>query len=239
MIITEPFLSLAIPIAILVLISSVARYIHLVFFERYFKLTFEGAPFWNLFYFSLWTGVIVLLFPIEITELVSQISFIGFLLLFVLLLVVFPAMYHIFRLQIGNPVWLAELFPGQGMLTLEERYIFAKIGDVVFQQSVAGAMLLTLLAQGLEYPVIVGIFLVLFTFAHLYLFRTSGFVWGMHYTAYAMLGGFAFPFLIIFVPGGIGYSIVLHMLFYVLSAIFFAKLPYPSKRIRKHLGAHI
>lgn len=239
MIIPEAFLAVALPILLLVLISSLARYLHLVYFEHYFKLTFESAPVWNLFYFALWSLVVFVFFPAEIHALFSQISFVGYLFLVVLLLIVFPAVYRSLRTNVGNPAWLAQLFPGQGMLTLEERYIFAKVGDVVFQQFIAGAMLLTLMAHGYEYPQVVIIFLALFTLAHVYLFRTAGFVWGVHYTAYAALSGFAFPFLIIFIPGGIGYAIVLHMLFYVLSAAFFAKLPYPNKAIRKHLGAHI
>ena len=234
-----PSSEIIIPIVLLVLISSVARTLHLMLFERYFKLTFEGAPIWNIFYFFVWIGVVFLLFPQELGVLFGQISLIGYLALFTLLLIVFPAIFRGLRTSVGDPAWLSELFPGQGMLTLEERYIFAKIGDVVFQQCLAGALLLVLLAQGYTYPQVVLVFFVLFTFAHLYLFRTAGFVWGLHYTAYAALAGFAFPFLIIYLPGGIAYAIILHMLFYVLSAAFFAKLPYPTKRIRKHLGAYV
>lgn len=226
-------------VVILILISVAARTIHFRYFEEYFKLTFEGAPFWNLFYFGVWALIVFWIFPNELSRLFGDVSFIGYLALVVLLLIIFPAVYRGLRLSVGNPEWLSTLFPGQGMLTLEERYIFAKIGDVVFQQFLAGALLLVLLAQGFTYPQTVIAFFVLFTLAHLYLFRTAGFVWGLHYTAYAALAGFAFPFLIVFIPGGIVYAIVLHMLFYVLTAAFFAKLPYPAKRIRKHLGTHI
>jgi hypothetical protein len=33
------------------------------------------------------------------------------------------------------------------------------------------------------------------------------------------------------VPAGIAYVLILHMLFYVISAAFFAKLPRPSKHV--------
>jgi hypothetical protein len=233
-----PDLSAAlIPIGLLVLISSAARIFHLQLFQRYFSLTFEDAPVWSLFYFSFWAAVVFFFFPQEISSLFAQVSFLGYLALFVLLMIVFPAVYKLLKSQIGSPEWLIKLYPGQGMLTLEERYIFAKIGDVIFQQFIAGALLLVLVAQGLEYQVITAIFLVLFTLAHIYIFVTAGLMWGMHFTAYAILGGFAFPYLIIFVPAGIAYSIVLHMLFYVLSAVFFAKLPYPHPTVRRHIEA--
>jgi hypothetical protein len=231
------FVPILFPVVFLVLISSLARTLHLQLFERYFKLTFEDAPVWSLFYFSFFTAVVVLFFPEEIRVLFSQVSFLGYLALFVLLLIVFPAVYKFLKSEIGSPEWLSKIYPGQGMLTLEERYIFAKIGDVIFQQSVVGALLLTLLNQGFEYQHITAIFLILFTLAHIYIFLSAGIIWGMHFTAYAVLGGFAFPYLIIFVPAGIVYSIVLHMLFYVLSAVFFAKLPYPHSTVRRHIGA--
>ena len=219
-------LQLAVPVLTLVAISSVARTVHHLLFQRYFKLTFANAPVWSLFYFGAWTTLAVLLF--EDALLFGAISFAGYLALILALLVLFPLIYRVLRERVGSPQWLATLFPGQGMLSLEERYIVAKVGDVVFQQCVAGALILTLAAQGVAYPAIVAVFIVLFALAHLYIFRTAGFFWGLHYTMYAALAGFAFPFLVLFVTGGIGYAIVLHMLFYVLSAAFFAKLPHPK-----------
>ncbi|MEX0919280.1 MAG: hypothetical protein WDZ64_00840 [Parcubacteria group bacterium] len=236
MLTTEILSTIALPLALLVLISSTARLIHLKLFERYFKLTFVDAPVWSLLYFTFWSCVVFLFFPLEIQALFAQVSLIGYLFLAVVLLVLFPTIYKLLKANVGNPEWLAKLYPEQGILSFEEAYIFAKIGDVIFQQFVAGAMILTLVAQGVEYPQITGIFVILFMFAHLYIFREAGLIWGMHYTAYATLGAFAIPFFIIFVPAGVVYAIVLHMLFYVLSAVFFAILPYPTKAVRRHIG---
>ncbi|MHB1163278.1 MAG: hypothetical protein ACYCZZ_01995 [Minisyncoccota bacterium] len=212
----------------LIIISAVARTIHFELFERYFKLTFADAPVWSLFYFSAWATLVAFLFPVQIQTLFADVSFLGYIGLTFMLIVVFPALYHAMRKKDGNPEWLLELYPGQGMLTLGERYIVAKIADVAFQQFIAGALILTLSAGGVSYPIIVGVFVALFTAAHLYIFRTGGLLWGLYYTTYAALSGFVFPFLILFVPGGIMYSILIHMLFYVLSGIFFAKLPRPN-----------
>lgn len=236
MLANELFVSLVLPVAFLVLISSTARYIHLQLFSRYFNLTFENSPVWSFFYFSFWTGVVSVFFGKELWVLFGQISLIGYLILFILLFIIFPYIYRTMKSHVGSPEWLREVYPSEGMLTLEERYIFAKIGDVIFQQSIAGAMLVVLVSQGFEYQHVTAVFLVLFVLAHVYIFATAGLMWGMHFTAYAVLGGFAFPYLIIFVPAGIAYSIVLHMLFYVLSAVFFAKLPHPSLAVQKHLA---
>lgn len=219
---------LLISVLIIMGISTIARVIHHIYFEKHFKLTFADAPIWSLFYFGLWTIIVTILFPQHMVYLFGSISFLGYISLIFLLLGVFPFIYHTLRKRIGSPKWLALLFPGQGMLTLEERYIVAKIGDVIFQQSIAGVLIITLASAGVIYPHIVIIFVLLFALAHLYIFRTAGFFWGMHYTAYATLSGFAFPFLILFIPAGIAYTIILHMLFYVLSAAFFAKMPLPS-----------
>ncbi|HUY62252.1 MAG TPA: hypothetical protein VMV50_00445 [Candidatus Paceibacterota bacterium] len=228
-------MSLLVPVILLVLISSGARAIHFELFERYFKLTFANAPVWSLFYFSAWSALIIVLFPAQVGTLFASVSFVGYMTVTFLLLAVFPALYHGVRTQEGEPVWLAHLFPTQGMLTLGERYILAKIADVVFQQLVAGAVILTLAGGGVPYPAVVGVFVALFAAAHLYIFRTDGLMWGLYYMMYATLGGFAFPFLILFIPGGILYAITLHMLFYVLSGIFFATLPRPGKAVQREL----
>lgn len=226
-------MSLLLPVGGLILIAAVARTIHFELFETYFKLTFADAPVWSLFYFSAWAALVGLLFPDTIRTLFADVSFLGYLTLAFMLLVVFPALYRAIRTTDGSPEWLASLYPGEGMLTLGGRYILAKIGDVVFQQCIAGVLILTLAANSVSYPVIVGIFVGLFAAAHLYIFRTDGLLWGLYYTTYAALSGFAFPFLILFVSGGIVYAILVHMLFYVFSGIFFAELPRPSGAVAR------
>ena len=233
---TPEIISFLTPIVVLVLISATARTVHFGLFEKYFKLTFADAPVWSLFYFSAWAALVALLFPTEIQALFSSISLLGYLALTFMLLLAFPALYRAMRTREGAPAWLAALYPGEGMLTLGERYILAKIADVVFQQFIAGALILTLSMGGVSYPAIVGVFVLLFASAHLYIFRTDGLLWGLYYTTYAALSGFAFPFLILFVQGGIAYAILVHMLFYVISGIFFAKLPRPSGAITREFS---
>ncbi len=229
-------LSLLVPIGGLILLSAIARTIHFELFEKYFKLSFENAPVWSLFYFGAWAALVAFFFPTEIHALFAQVSSLGYLSLAFMLLVVFPSLFHAIRTRDGSPAWLLALYPDEGLLTLGERYILAKIADVVFQQFIAGVLILMLAAAGVPYPTIVGVFVALFSAAHFYIFRTDGLLWGLYYTTYAALSGFAFPFLILFVPGGIIYAILIHMLFYVLSGIFFAKLPRPGAAITREFS---
>jgi len=234
--ITPETASLLIPVGGLVLISAVARTIHFELFEKYFKLTFADAPVWSLLYFGAWTALVALLFPAQAQALFVDVSILGYLVLAFILIVAFPMLYRALRERDGSPEWLIALYPGEGMLTLGERYILAKIADVAFQQLIAGVLILTLFTAGVSYPAIVGVFIGLFAAAHLYIFRTDGLLWGLHYTTYAALSGFAFPFLILFVPGGIVYATLIHMFFYVFSGIFFAKLPRPSAAVAHELS---
>ena len=222
------------PIFILVLISVGVRAIHFYLFEKKFHVSFADAPVYSLFYFSAWSAILALLFPTLVHKLFSYVTLIDYLGVTFLLLIVFPALFHTTRKQSGRAEWLVRLSPGEGMLTLGEQYILAKIGDVVFQQLVAGVMILSLMANGVSYPVTVGIFVALFAAAHLYIFRTSGMFWGIYYTTYASLGGFVFTFLITFIRNGIAYAIVVHMLFYVLSGLLFAKMPRPAIKAFKN-----
>lgn len=230
-----PMNTVLVTVAMLAVIVAAARSIHVLLFTRYFKLTYSDAPVWTFLYFSAWAALIVLLFPHTVAALFKQVGIIGYMVLTFLFVVVFPLVFRTLRLRAGTPTWLSEQYPDEPILSPEERFILAKIGDVVFQQLAAGVLVLTLFNAGYTYPVIVGFFVVLFASAHLYIFRTSGFFWGLYYTMYAALSGFAFPFLILFLPNGILYGLLMHMLFYVLSAAFFAKLPRPSKAVSHDL----
>lgn len=223
-------------ILILIVILVASKFVYHWFFERHFKLGFASAPILSLIYFALWSLVVYLFFTEEVWRLFAEVSAGGYLLLLLVLLGVFPVFFAFLKGQVGVPEWLNSVYPGQGILSLEEAYIIAKVGDVFFQQVAAGALIFTLLSAGLSYEALTGFFVVFFMLAHLYVFKESGLIWGVHYTTYATLGAFAFPFFIVLLPGGVVYSIILHMLFYVISSVFFAILPYPTKAVRRHIG---
>lgn len=220
-----------IAIAVAIAIAFVIRIGYVTLFKGVFHLTFEHAPGRALAYFLGWSLFISWLYWSYVEVLFSGVTILGWLTLFFLFFVLFPWIFRYLRGKNGKPDWLFELFPTQTMLTLEERYIVAKVGDVFSQQLIAGILVLLFAQTGASYQLTVVIFVALFALSHLYLFFTSGFMWGLHYTTISLAGGFAIPFLILFVSGGIVYALIFHMLFYVFSAAFFASLPKPSKLV--------
>lgn len=211
-----------------VVLATLARVGHWQLFTKRLKITYVNAPAWTFLYFSAFSIAIALVFPAHIARLFSGVNFFGYLILTFLFVVVFPLVYHILRKQGGVPEWLIRSTKDEPILSLGERFILAKVADVVMQEFAAGIIILTLFDAGISYPWIVFASVIIFGLAHAYIFQTSGAFWGMYYTSYAMLAGFAIPFLILFVSGGIAYALVLHMLFYVLSGAFFAQFPRPG-----------
>lgn len=218
-------------LALLVVVAVAIRTVYVAFLQQRLHVTFADAPARSLLYFALSSTILVALFPDEVRQLFSGVSTLGYFALATLFFVLFPALYRMLRRTVGAPTWLYKTFPSQTLLTLEESYIVSKVGDVVSQQLVGGIFILLLSEAGVSYDVVVFAFMGLFLLSHVYLFFTSGFIWGLYYSGLALGGAFAIPFFVVFVPGGIVWSIILHMLFYVLASTFFAKLPRPTKAV--------
>jgi hypothetical protein len=216
-------------------LAAAARILYWRLLARRLKLNYVNAPVWTFFYFGAFALGLGLLFPNAIARLFASVSLLGYLALLFLFIVVFPAVYRGLRRQGGVPEWLAQSTPDEPILTLGERFILAKVADVVMQEFAAGVIILALAGAGAPYPWIVLTSVAIFGLAHAYIFETSGVFWGMYYTSYAALAGFAIPFLILLVPGGIAYALVLHMLFYVLSGAFFATFPRPDTALPHEL----
>lgn len=227
-----------VPLIVLILLALAERVVYVRYLQERFQITFVDAPARSLIYFSLWSALVAALYPSEIAVLFSGVGVLGIMASLVVLFVVYPGVFRVLRAQLGAPQWLTALFPNQGLLTLEERYIVAKVGDVVSQQLTAGIMIVLLASSGVSYPMIVFSFVALFGVSHFYLFVTSGFVWGMYYTALAVAGAFAIPFFVVFVSGGIMWAILFHMLFYIFAGVFFAKLPRPSRFVSRDILCH-
>lgn len=224
---TLPFPVLEEVLTVVVIVAA-ARTLYWKLFARHLKISYERAPVWTFFYFSAFALLIGLLFPSYIARLFAQVAPVGYIALTFLFVVVGPVVYHTLRKQGGVPRWFMLATPDEPILTLGERFILAKVADVIMQEFAAGIIILALSDAGLSYPWVVFASILVFGAAHAYIFVTSGAFWGIYYTSYAALGGFAIPFLILFVPAGIVYALVLHMLFYVLSGAFFAKFPNPD-----------
>jgi len=218
-------------LSILLAVAIAVRFVYVVFLQSRLHLTFADAPARSFLYFLCASLFLIFLFPDEVETLFIDVTSVGYVVLLFVLFVVFPYVYRWLRKKNGAPTWLYQTFPTQTMLTLEESYIVAKVGDVVSQQLAGGIFILLLTAAGFSYEIVVFAFIGLFLASHLYLFFTSGFIWGLYYTGLALGGAFAIPFFILFVPAGIMWSIILHMMFYVLAGAFFAKLPRPTRAV--------
>lgn len=223
--------SLVVSVSIIVSVAVLIRYVYVALLQTRLHVTFADAPARSFLYFALSSVVLWALFPQETQQLFENIPVAGVFALLVAVFVVFPGVYRVLRKKIGAPTWLYGTFPTQSLLTLEESYIVSKVGDVFSQQLAGGIFILVLQQHGVAYEGIVFAFIGLFLASHLYLFFTSGFIWGLYYTGLSLGGAFMIPFFIIFVPAGIAYSFLLHMMFYVLAGAFFAKLPRPAQAV--------
>jgi hypothetical protein len=222
---------LYIAIAVLLILAVFQRAMYVMLFQSVFKISFKDAPVRAFLFFSAWTVLYIVLFEKYVVRIFQDVPIIGYLTLIFIVIVLFPLVFRFLRVKLGVPVWLSKTYPSQTFLSLEEQYIVSKVGDVASQQLIGGILVFMLADLGYSYTAIVLIFVVIFALSHIYLFFSSGFIWGLHYTMFATVAGFAFPFLFLFIEGGIAYSLVAHMLFYVLSAAFFAKLPRPSAAV--------
>jgi hypothetical protein len=218
-------------IVVLLVLAILQRTMYVMLFQTVFKLSFKDAPVRAFLFFTAWSALYILLFQEYVERIFTDVSAIGYITLIFVVIVLFPLMFKLLRTKLGAPVWLSKTFPTQAFLSLEEQYIVSKVGDVASQQLIGGILVFLLSDLGYSYTTIVLIFVVIFALSHVYLFFSSGFIWGLHYTMFATAGGFAMPFLFLFVSGGVLYSFVAHMLFYVLSAAFFAKLPRPDVNV--------
>lgn len=227
------------PLVTLILLGGLHRYTFSSLFEKYFRLTLVDAPVYSLIFFAAWAIVFGSVFPRETSKLFEDVTIIGYLVLIAVFFVAFPAIYRFLRREHGKETpWLSKLYPKEGMLSLEERYIMAKVGDVFVQQLIAGIMVTILVSLNFSYPWVVGIFVSVFGAAHLYLLRTSGILWGLYYTFFGVMGAFAIPFFIFYIEAGIWYTLIFHLFLYVLFAAFFAYFPKPSRSVLKDVMSH-
>lgn len=107
------------------------------------------------------------------------------------------------------------------LLELDSRFIFSKIGDVFFQQLVTGVLLLTLHSYGIPFSLLVLVFSVVFSIGHLGLFSRMPRSWAYYFVLSALVGGICIPFVLLNTEGGFYYLVALHMLWYVVTGVWF------------------
>lgn len=121
-----------------------------------------------------------------------------------------------------------RLFPVEQLMSnkyvftrFDKRYVFAKIFDITYQQTLIITLVSLLVTQGYSQTTIYLLFALLFGVLHLPLIKIRGKVFGIYFTLAAIGAGFFFPYLLIHFPSGVVYSYMLHWSFYIVSALLY------------------
>lgn len=217
-------MALLIEIAFLLLIVMVNRLAFIYVVNRRLHLTLAKNPLLTFVYFIVMAGVLAFLFPYEAVRLYVPGSSLTLLFFLFMLFVVYPWAYGRLKAHHQTPTRLAKAYPDQQFLLIDTRYLFSKTGDVIFQQTAVGILLLILDEAGVPLSELVPLFALIFGIIHLHLFVATRALWATYFTISAAVGGFMLPFIILTVPGGIYFSIVIHMLWYVASGALFGSI---------------
>lgn len=217
-------MAVGIEIAVLLLLVLVNRLGFVYVVNRRLHLSFVKNPVLTFVYFLAMTALVGLLFYPYARELFDPGSILVVMFFLFVLFVLNPWAY---RTLVANGMVakrLAALYPDQAFLALDERYLLSKTGDVVFQQVALGILALMLTALGVPFSTLVPWFAFAFAVLHLHLFLSMRPVWAAYFTACATVSGFVLPYLLLMVPGGVYFAIVLHLMWYVGSGALFGAL---------------
>ncbi len=211
-------------IAFLLLLVLVNRLGFVYVVNRRLHLTFVKNPALTFLYFVAMTLLIALLFYPYSAELFHPGSVLTVVFFLFVLFVLNPWAYRTLVEKGMVAKRLAALYPDQAFLALDERYLLSKTGDVVFQQTALGILALMLIALGVPFTTLVPLFALAFAIMHLHLFLSMRPLWAAYFTVCAAASGFVLPYLILLVPGGIYFAIVLHLMWYVGSGALFGSI---------------
>lgn len=180
--------------------------------------SFVRTPIRTFLYFLLLSTVLVVLFhPLPLALLTSS-SWLPPATLLGAVLILFPAIYYDTRARVKNHLY--EEHRDLELLALDYRFLFSKLGDVVFQQLTFGIFVL-LFATYIPFVMLTILSAVLFVLGHVGLLFRMPHHWSGYFLTSAFFGGLALPFLFLYITGGIYYAILFHMLWYVLSGVLF------------------
>ena len=136
-------------------------------------------------------------------------------------------LYYLSRRFLQKPIALIERNPQEFFLTFDYRYLFSKAFEILFQQSMIVALVLTINRMTSNIIHTILIYAALFAMAHIPMMKLFGgqaksFAW--FYVMAAIASSIVFPPLVLKVDGGFIYAYVIHSFFYtLLAAIFWVK----------------
>jgi hypothetical protein len=219
-------------VALLFGVFIVNRLTFIYVINRRLHLSFSQNPALTFLYFILMAFAVAALFWSYAQELYA-LSSVAMWTSLVVLFVVSPGVYARLKKLHKVPEKLAEANPDQQFLLINDKYLLSKTGDIIFQQTVVGILLLIMAKSGVPFETLVPVFAGLFFLGHLHMFFTTRIIWALYFSIFAAFGGFILPHLILNTPGGVYYAIALHMLWYVGGGAFFGFLENDSGIKRK------
>lgn len=217
-------MTLYVEVFILMALVLVNRLGFVYVIDKRLHLSFIKNPVLTFVYFMVMTLFITLIFfPYAVSAFDPGTSLTVIFFLFVLF-VLNPWAYK--HMQEAGLVAkrLAKLYPNQPFLQIDERYLLSKTGDVIFQQTALAILALMLTALGMPFTTLVPVFAVAFALLHFHLFLSMPKIWAVYFTICAAVSGFVLPYLLLLVPGGVYYAIILHLLWYVGSGALFGSI---------------
>jgi hypothetical protein len=125
--------------------------------------------------------------------------------------------YLIFPMLLRRPDALIVQNPAMFFLHFDLRYLFAKVFDIMFQQTLIFMFVRLLLGRGLSRGRTCLLCVVLFGLAHTYLLSYKGFGLGMYFVIFSMGAGWIFPLLIAKYRNGVAYTFSIHWMFYIIT----------------------
>src|SRR3989344_8214408 len=215
---------LFVEIVLLFGIFLVNRLTFIYVLNRRLHFSFSKNPALTFLYFIVMAFAVAGLVWAYAIELYTSSSSVAVLVCLIILTVVNPWIYARLKALDKVPTKLGDANPDQQFLLIEDTYLLSKTGDVLFQQTVVGILLLIMAKSGIPFETLVPLFAGVFFLGHLHMFLTTRVIWALYFSLFATFGGFILPFLILHTPGGIYYAIALHTLWYVGGAAFFGFL---------------
>ena len=125
--------------------------------------------------------------------------------------------YLVFPMLLRRPDSLIVQNPAMFFLHFDLRYLFAKVFDIMFQQTLIFMLVRLLLGRGLSRGLTCLLCVILFGLAHTYLLCHKGYVLGMYFVAFSMVAGWIFPLLISKYRNGVAYTFSIHWMFYIVT----------------------
>lgn len=217
-------MTLSIEVAVLLALVLVNRLGFAYVIDRRLHLSFVKNPVLTFVYFMGMTALIAAVFYPYAAVMLDPGSILTVVFFLFVLFVLNPWAYRHMNEAGMVAKRLARLYPNQSFLAIDERYLLSKTGDVIFQQVALGLLALMLTALGMPFTTLVPLFALAFALLHFHLFFSMPLVWAAYFTICASASGFVLPYLLLLVPGGIYYAVILHLLWYVGSGALFGSI---------------